>query len=48
MLEKFVDNCDIDAGAQIDRYIANGWYIYCRGLLYTVLRKDDDDDDDVR
>ena len=44
MLEAYVDMREPDAGAQIDRYIANGWYIYSRGLLYTVLRKDEDDD----
>lgn len=44
MLEAYVDMREPDAGAQIDRYLANGWYIYSRGLLYTVLRKDECDD----
>ena len=44
MLEAYVDMREPDAGAQIDRYVANGWHIYSRGLIYTILRKEVDYD----
>lgn len=38
--EKYIDLTECDAQHQINRYLANGWYIHDQGLTLLIMRKE--------
>ena len=38
-IEKYIDLTEFGAEQQINKYIANGWFIHDNGLTLVILRK---------
>jgi hypothetical protein len=38
-IEKYIDLTETDAEQQINKHIANGWFIHDNGLTIVIMRK---------